>query len=221
MADWGTISALATGGGTLVLAIATFGSVRSSNRTARLAERTLLLGIRPVLVPSRPDEDPHERLRFGDTEMISLSPGAALVRDHDENVYLALALRNVGAGLAVIHGWRPHAGRDGDPRAGRDLAMRRPDVAEFHDQLRDLYISANDTGFWQGALRDAADPVREAIRREIAREEAILTLDLLYGDHEGGQLTISRFTITPNPDRGEEWQCGVLRHWSVDGADPR
>jgi len=54
------------------------------------------------------------------TPALSLSPGAALVRDREENVYLALALRNVGAGLAVIHGWRPHAGRDGDPHGTQD-----------------------------------------------------------------------------------------------------
>ena len=39
MADWVTISSLATAGGTLVLAVATFSSVRSANRSARVAER--------------------------------------------------------------------------------------------------------------------------------------------------------------------------------------
>src|SRR5204863_8556957 len=63
LADWVTISSLATAGGTLVLAIATFASVRSANRSARIAEQSLLLGLRPVLVPSRP-EDPPERVTF-------------------------------------------------------------------------------------------------------------------------------------------------------------
>jgi hypothetical protein len=56
VADWSTISALTTGGGTLVLAAATFASVRSGNRTARLAERSLLANIRPLLLPSRLDD---------------------------------------------------------------------------------------------------------------------------------------------------------------------
>lgn len=51
--DWTTISSLATAGGTLVLAVATFASVRSANRAARLAEQSLLVGLRPVLMPSR------------------------------------------------------------------------------------------------------------------------------------------------------------------------
>ncbi|MDQ6747375.1 MAG: hypothetical protein M3010_04625, partial [Candidatus Dormibacteraeota bacterium] len=69
MADWVTISSLATAGGTLVLAVATFSSVKSANRTARLAERSLLAGLRPVLTPSRED-DPSERVRFGDQQVL-------------------------------------------------------------------------------------------------------------------------------------------------------
>ncbi len=51
MADWVTISSLATAGGTLVLAVATFSSVRSANRSARTAERSLLAGVRPIRRP--------------------------------------------------------------------------------------------------------------------------------------------------------------------------
>jgi hypothetical protein len=35
--DWATIASLATAGGTLVLAVSTFASVKSANRRARLA----------------------------------------------------------------------------------------------------------------------------------------------------------------------------------------
>ena len=73
MADWVTISSLATAGGTLVLAVATFSSVRSANRSARVAERSLTAGVLPVLIPSR-EEDPPERLRFGDEQMLTV-PG--------------------------------------------------------------------------------------------------------------------------------------------------
>ena len=48
MTDWATISSLATAGGTLVLAVATFASVRSANRAARAAEESLLDGLRPL-----------------------------------------------------------------------------------------------------------------------------------------------------------------------------
>jgi hypothetical protein len=55
-----------------------------------------------------------------------------------------------------------------------------------------------------------------------------LSLDLLYGDHEGGQRTITRFYLTPRhrPAEGEDdepWLrlCSVSRHWNLDRADPR
>ncbi len=51
--DWATIASLATAGGTLVLAVSTFASVRSANRAARAAERSLMVGLQPLLVPSR------------------------------------------------------------------------------------------------------------------------------------------------------------------------
>ena len=57
MTDWVTISSLATAGGTLVLAAATFASVRSANRSARIAEQALQVGLRPLLTPSKL-EDP-------------------------------------------------------------------------------------------------------------------------------------------------------------------
>ena len=53
MTDWAPVSSLATAGGTLVLAAATFSAVRSSNRSARLAERSLLADLRPVLEHAR------------------------------------------------------------------------------------------------------------------------------------------------------------------------
>src|SRR4029077_14845890 len=53
MADWVTISALASAGGTLVLAGVTVASVRSANRAARVAEMSLLAEQRPLLVASR------------------------------------------------------------------------------------------------------------------------------------------------------------------------
>jgi hypothetical protein len=105
MADWVTISSLATAGGTLVLAVATFSSVRSANRSARVAEKSLLLGTRPILTPSR-EEDPTERVRFGDGTFLSIAGHGAAVQEQDGRIHLGIALRNGGAGLGVILGWR-------------------------------------------------------------------------------------------------------------------
>src|ERR1700749_1713661 len=129
MADWVTISSLAPAGGTLVLAVATFSSVKSANRSARVAERSLLIGLRPVLIPSRED-DPLERIRFGDGQIVQVPGHGGAADVNGDNIYMAVALRNGGNGPAVIHGWRARVRHDTvNPGAGR--VDNAPDLQEF------------------------------------------------------------------------------------------
>jgi hypothetical protein len=147
--DWVTVTSLVTAAGTLVLAIATFGAVRSANRAARAAEHSLLAGLRPLLMPSRIQDDPMD---------------------------------------------------------------------DFRRLARDLYLPVNDLGYWQGAFRDPSDPgfaeARTAIEARLP-----LTVDVLYGDYEGGQRVISRFVMMPRDDG--RWFASSTRHWNIDRADPR
>ena len=103
--DWVAVSAIITAGATLVLAFATFASVRSANRAARAAERSLLAGLRPLLAPSRRD-DPPQKVGFSDDKWFLVPGGGAIAEATDGVVYLAIAVRNVGSGIAVLHGWR-------------------------------------------------------------------------------------------------------------------
>ena len=147
MADWVTISSLATAGGTLVLAGATFSAVRSAHASTRVTERALLASIRPLLVPTRL-EDPMEKIGF-----------------LDEN----------GSG----------------PRAG------------------------GDQGFWQGALRDPDEPAFAAMPDAIEKRQRV-SIDVLCGDHEGGQRTVTRFGLWPAGD--DSWLTTTTRHWNLDGS---
>ncbi|MGH2915867.1 MAG: hypothetical protein ACRDMX_12865 [Solirubrobacteraceae bacterium] len=223
MADWVTISSLATAGGTLVLAVATFSSVRSSNRSARVAERALLAGLRPLLVPSRED-DPTERIRFGDGHVLLIRGHGAAVEEADGVVYLAIALRNGGSGLAVLHGWRarPRVERERSELTTQAPGVTReptPDPRDFRRQLIDLHIPAGDTGCWLGALRDPEEPGHRGVLDAIRREQTV-QVDLIYGDHEGGQRSIARFILGPWPD-GEGRRATTVSYWSLDGDDPR
>src|SRR5712692_644355 len=209
MADWGTISALATAGGTLVLAAATFSSVRSANRAARVAEQSLLVGLRPLLLPSKLD-DPPQKVSFADGKWLRAPGGQGAAEVSNEAVYLAMALRNVGNGIAVLHGWHFY------PERRPDYA--RPGPEDFTRLTRDLYVPVGDVGFWQGAFRDPAAPeFAEAATAVTARQGTMV--DLLYGDHEGGQRMISRFSMLPRDDGG--WMIEAGRHWNIDRDDPR
>jgi hypothetical protein len=218
LADWVTISQVATAGGTLVLAVATFASIKSANRSARVAERAMLVAQRPILIPSRLD-DPKEHVGFGDRHALDIVGHGGELELADDRLYMAIALRNGGAGLAVIHGWSVRVQAEGMANAPA------PPLDAFRRQLRDFYIPAQQTGFWQGAIRDRDDPDYASIRAAAESGERVV-VDLLYGDHEGGQRAIARFGISSkeHPDvkqLGNPPRAEVLRYYNVDGADPR
>jgi hypothetical protein len=209
VADWATISSLATAGGTLILAGATFSAVRSSNRSARIAEQALQEQRRPLLVHARL-EDPMQKVMFADGHWIRTEGSQAAIDEEGGTLYLALAVRNVGSGIAVLQGWCPWA-----DLVTSAVGHRSPE--EFHRQVRDIYIAPGDLGMWQGALRDANDVSRGIAAAHTARRP--FTIDLLYSDQVGGQRTISRFGVTPVSE--DRWLGNAGLHWNLDLAGPR
>jgi hypothetical protein len=210
-ADWVTISALATALGTLALAGATYMSVRSANRAARVAERTLLAGLRPLLVPSRLD-DQAQKIFFADQRYVRVEGGRAAFEIEDDAILMAMSVRNAGAGVALLHGWHFSPERLMGPHDDR------PDVDSFTRLTRDIYVPARDVGFWQGAFRDRSAPEFAEAKAAIEAGDPV-TIDVLYGDHEGGQRTITRFSLLHHADG--VWLAGAGRYWNVDRGDPR
>lgn len=211
MFDWVTISSLATAVGTLVLAVATFSSVRAAARAARAAEQALQVGLRPVLLTSRL-EDPTQKVGFQDRKWLQVPGGGGNAEAADDAVYLAISLRNAGNGLAVLHGWRF------TPTRIVNQEQSQPPLADFHRLTRDLYVAAGEYGYWQGAFRDRSDPQFEQAR-DLVKNRQPMTVDILYGDHDGGQRTISRFVLLPRQDDG--WLVSHSRQWNLDRPNPR
>ena len=245
--NWATVADLGTALGTLVLAVATFSSVRSGNRSARVAEQSLQTSLRPLLMPSRLS-DPVLKVNFGDNKWVRLPGGSGVAevgggdgsRGPGESViYLSVSVRNVGNGLAVLHGWRLTAQHQWPPDEPA------PPLNEFQMQTRDLWISPGDVGFWQGAIRDLSDQ-RYPVARRVIESRSDWIVDLLYGDQDGGQRAITRFRCQARPwaidhpaDGGGTapgggasgaggaeaddgvWLATVARHWTLDQPDPR
>ena len=227
MSNWPTTLAdLATGAGTLVLAVATFASVRSANRSTATAQEALQAGLRPVMMNSR-FQDPRQKVMFGDGRWVAVPGGGAAVEIGDNAIYLALSIRNAGTGMGILHSWRLSVRVPGE-------LLERPPLDEFTAQTRDLYVASGDVGFWQGALRDPEQQLFDEITAVVTKPDQ-LHVDLLYGDFEGGQRVISRFNLVyrdasqlghHGPDARAQapegrWLASVVRHWNVDRPDPR
>jgi hypothetical protein len=208
VADWVVISSLATGGGTLALAATTYLSVKSANRAARVAELSLLAGLRPLLVASN-ESDETQRINFYDVHGIALPGARGAIEIVDDNVYIVISLRNIGSGIGVLHGGYVH------PEFQRSR-VDPPPLEEFALLSRDIYVPPAAVGFWQIAYRNDDDD-RRAITDAV--ERGYLTIDVLYGDFEGGQRAITRFGIAREDDGA--WYMATVRHWQVDRDDIR
>jgi hypothetical protein len=209
--DAATAASLATAAGTLVLAVATFSAVRSSNRSARIAEAALQEQRRPVLAQSRLD-DPKQKIMFLGGHWVSADGGRAAVELADGIVYLAISLRNVGSGIAVCQGWTAMLTTEATTRSSHAA------LEDYHLQARDLYVAAGDIGMWQGALRNPDDPLRIELAEAIEQRQPIM-VELLYSDLIGRERTISRFALAPAGT--DVWLAGLNRHWFLDWEGPR
>ena len=199
------IASLTTAAGTLVLAVATFGATKSANRASRIAERSLLAALRPVLMNAQLG-DPKQKVGFSDQHWIHFEGPGAVFEQGDEAIYLAFGLRNFGSGIGVLQAWHPVPERvlGGVPHGP---------LEHFRPQSRSLYIPSGGLGFWQGALRDPCEPVYERFAEAIKNRTAV-TVELLYSDMNGGQHTVTRLSILPGQE--DHWYAAVGQHWPVD-----
>ena len=198
--NWDTVATAATALGTLILAIATFSVVRSGRRSALATETALLAGIRPLLLPSHMD-DPDQKVGFVDEHWVHVGGGRAAAEATSNSVYLVVALRNVGNGLAILDRWDLtcyDVFATVDPaELNRRAGQQRPrDPDEFRRLTENLYIPPGELGFWQGAFRDPSEELFK-VAADAVLERRPSTLDLLYSDVQGGQRTVSRFTLRP------------------------
>ena len=196
---WSTVSSLATGAGTLVLAVATFAAVRSSNRSARIAEIALQEQRRPIFVPSRSRRSgaeaqlrrrPLDQARRAATRPPTVENG---------NVYLAISLRNVGNGIGVLQGWAV--------RAGQTLTSQQPCTCPTRSSACRRATSTSPAATSAcGRARCATPKIRCAQRwRRRSRSSADHDRAALLGLN-GRQRAITRFGLA-----AQGWREALLR----------
>jgi hypothetical protein len=162
-------------------------------------------------MPSRLD-DASEKITWREGKQTLVKGGRASVEQEGGDIFLALSLRNVGSGIAVLQSWRVSVLARPAP-----TALEAPEVGLFRRQGRDLYVPAGGVSFWQGRIESANDEYL-AVRDAIGAQGSLIVY-LLYSDHEGGQRAITLFMLDPASD--SQWLCSVIRHWNLDRPDPR
>lgn len=207
--DWGVLASLATALGTLALAVATFFSIRSANRSNRTADRALQQGLRPILLPSL-FTDPMQKIHYADEHWIQVPGGRGILEVTPLAAYLGLSVRDIGTGPAVIDAWDiVDTARD----------ERRP-IRDYHRLTRDLYVPAGACGYVQVAARDVTSPAYQALARA-ERDHRPFAVDVLYSDIDEVQHHILRVALNPTPggdQDGRVWALNEVRHWTV--SDP-
>jgi hypothetical protein len=174
--------------------------VRSANRAARVAERSLKAGLRPLLLPARL-EDPPQKINFVEGKDVVAPGGAAVAECTDDAVYLAAGLRNVGAGIAVLHGWHFYPERVTAPDHPPPRGVHAPHSRPLRPGRR--------RRLWQGSFRDPSSEAFAQARAVIERHDD-WAVDILYSDAEDGQRMISRYEMIAREDG--VWLASAGRH---------
>ncbi|MBO0702172.1 MAG: hypothetical protein J2P38_04515 [Candidatus Dormibacteraeota bacterium] len=209
--DWTVVADLGTAVGTLVLAIATFLSIRTANRSNRTADRALQQGFRPILLPSL-FTDPVQKIHYVDEHWQAVPGGRAILEVTPTAAYLGLSVRDIGTGPAVIDAW---------DILDSSRQERRPFDA-YHRLTRDLYVAAGACGYVQVAARDPAAPAYQALARA-ERDHRPFAVDVLYSDIDEIQHRLIRIALNPTPgddEDGRVWALNEVRHWTVTGPLP-
>ena len=140
-----------------------------------------------------------------------VAPGGAAVGEaNDDAVLLAAALRNVGAGIAVLHGWHFYPEL---VTTAEHLPME-----EFTRFTRDIFIAPGEVGFWQGTFREPSAPAFAEARRTVEAHDSWM-IEVLYGDAEGSPAHDQ--PVRDAGARGRQWLASAGRHWYVDRDAPR
>jgi hypothetical protein len=97
------------------------------------------------------------------------------------------------------------------------MPLRNAGTGIAHLQGYRLDPEPADRGRHRLLASRSARPDELDLHRNAGPRHQRLTVDLLYGDLEDGQPTITRFVLLPSPT--DTWRCDVTHHWrnATDG----
>jgi len=192
-----------------VLGVATFASVRSANRAARAAEGSLLAGLRPAGAVTPPGPP-----REGLVRRPALAPHRRRPRRHRGDQRGDLP-GHVTAQRRHRHRYPARLGVLPRTAQRRCRPPRSRSLSAAH--ARHLCAGGGHRFLDERIPRPGVRRIRTGAQAIAARQA--LTIDLLYGDFEGGQCSVTRFGLLPVGEDG--WLTAAGRHWNIDRPQPR
>ena len=147
--------------------------------------------------------------RAGGARSFDARPGSSTWRS---SCATAALVSRTWRGTASSRNPREASPRIHEASRATDEAILHPTQAHSPSSSGISYIAAGDLGFWQAALRDPTVELYTTMSGAIASLGRV-TIDLLYGDIEGGQSTITRFVLLPSEPG--KWRYDVTHHWRL------
>lgn len=117
-------------------------------------------------------------------------------------VYLAVSIRNVGSGVAVLHGWHV--------QAGLQTQRSHPPLEEFTTQNLDIYVAPDGNGLWLSALRDPAPGLITAPQCWLFSARWLRLSDMTE-NNAAREVCIWTYWVRPEAEEG--FKALLARHW--------
>jgi len=205
---------------TTLLAIVTFALVCATYLMAQTAKRQFGRQLLPILIPSR-IRDPIRKVYFSNNTWQMLYGDQVLV-DSVDTLYVAIPLRNIGSGTAVVRGLSiPDVGPDDDA-----LPRRRPSLKNLIAAKTDLLLGPGDISHLSiDSEAQTADRQRHALQTQVERidRDSGVYLDILHCDHVRRQHNITRIELAQVSEKssssgttsGAEHIARAVKHWPL------
>jgi len=193
---------------TLAVAVATALLAYAAWLAARTASRQLSRDMRPVVIPSKPDERTR-RGRFANGTLVPESEEAVYAHKEGTTNYLGVCLRNIGTGIAVVRGLKLCLAEDGE---------EQPTAAEFAYTERAIYMAPTDTAYLTNLVEDTDEEWFGPALTVGITDQLAMAVFFLYTDLTNNQPAITRMELRYDAN-AHAYYAAELRHWAVKRRD--
>jgi hypothetical protein len=174
--------------------------------SALLSARQMKRNLLPIITPARPDGSKRVA-RFTPAKHVVLENADSFSQEDGERVYLAVCVRNIGSGVAVVRGVDANSTDEVKELAPDGIPALRGLVRSE----RSLYLGPTEAAYLTMWATSSSSAGFDVVRRTVPAKGDLL-LDLVYCDHAGRQLTVSRIELRWASD-ANRYVARLVKYW--------